>query len=236
MHREYHKWHSQRLGRAMELLAFGHAGAPLLVFPTSMGRFHQYEDMGMIGALAHHIDAGQLQAICVDSVDEESWYNKGSHPADRARRHAAYENYVLQEVVPFLRQRSGHDQIAVTGCSFGGYHSVNFALRHPDVVSRCVSMGGAFDIKQFLDGYYDSECYYHNPPDYLPNLNDGWFWDRYQRMQLILATGEHDICLAENRRLSGILAAKNIPHWLDVWGDQTGHDWPWWRQMAGKFF
>lgn len=236
MNREYHKWHSPRLGREMELLVFGRAGAPLLVFPTSMGRFYQYEDMGMIGALAHRIDAGQLQAICVDSVDEESWYNKGIPPADRARRHRVYEDYVLHEVVPFLRQRSGQERISVTGCSFGGYHSVNFALRHPDIVWRCVSMGGAFDIKQFLNGHYDSECYFQNPPDYLPGLNDGWFWDRYQQMQLILATGEHDICLAENQRLSGILAAKRIPHWLDIWGDQTGHDWPWWRQMAGKYF
>jgi esterase/lipase superfamily enzyme len=44
-----------------------------------------------------------------------------------------------------------------------------------------------------------------------------------------------DICLGENRRLSGILGAKDIPHWLDVWGDGTGHDWPWWQEMARKF-
>jgi esterase/lipase superfamily enzyme len=58
MNREYHKWYSSRLGRDMELLVFGHAGLPVMVFPTSGGRFYEFEDRGMIGALAGKIDAG----------------------------------------------------------------------------------------------------------------------------------------------------------------------------------
>jgi esterase/lipase superfamily enzyme len=147
---EYHKWHSQALGREMELKVFGHAGTPLLVFPTSMGRFFQYADMGMIQAIAHKYDQGHLQAFCVDSVDSESWYNKSVHPSQRVRRHEQYEHYLLEEVLPFIRTRNPSNQLAATGCSFGGYHCVNFALRHPDVVTHCLSFGGAFDIKQFL--------------------------------------------------------------------------------------
>jgi esterase/lipase superfamily enzyme len=180
-------------------------------------------------------EAGLLQAFCVDSVDAESWYNKAVPPAQRAARHVQYERYLLEELVPFVRARNT-SPIAVTGCSFGGYHSVNFALKHPDIVHYCVSMGGAFDIHQFLDGYYDDNCYYNCPPDFLPNLNDPWFLDAYRRMKMVLATGENDICLGENRRLSGIMTAKGIPHLLDVWGDGTGHDWPWWERMAQKFF
>lgn len=236
MQDEYHKWYSPALGRDMELKVFGHAGLPILVFPTSKGRFYQYPDMGMINILAHKYENGELQAICVDSVDEESWYNKSVHPSVRALRHIQYEKYLIEEVVPFIRNRNSSKQLAVHGCSFGGYHSVNFALRHPDIVTHCLSFGGAFDIKQFLDGYYDENCYFNNPPDFLPNLNDGWFWDRYQNMKIVLATGEQDSCLAENIRLSKIMSAKNIPHFLDVWGNGTGHDWGWWQQMAVKFF
>ena len=43
MNREYHKWYSPHLGREMEFLLFGHAGRPILVFPTSMGRYFQNE-------------------------------------------------------------------------------------------------------------------------------------------------------------------------------------------------
>jgi esterase/lipase superfamily enzyme len=235
MNREYHKWFSSRLQRDMELLVFGHSGTPLIVFPTSMGRFYDYEARDMIATIGHKYENGELQAFCVDSVDAESWYNKAVAPADRAARHVQYDGYLVEEVLPFIHSRNAAEQVGVTGCSFGGYHAVNFALKHPDRVSACISMGGAFDVHQFLDGYYDENCYYNCPPDFLPNLTDAWFLERYGRMKIVLATGETDICLAENLRLGGILSAKGIPHWLDVWGDGTGHDWPWWQQMAVKF-
>jgi esterase/lipase superfamily enzyme len=220
----------------MELLVFGRGGMPIIVFPTSMGRFFDYENRHMIDVVGDRYEDGRMQAFCVDSVDAESWYNKAVPPADRAARHVQYDQYLLNEVVPFVRARNWSEQIAVTGCSFGGYHSVNFALKHPDIVDYCVSMGGAFDIHQFLNGYYDDNCYYNCPPDFLPNLTDEWFLSRYRRMKIVLATGETDICLEENRRLSGIMNAKGISHYLDVWGDGTGHDWPWWERMAQKFF
>jgi esterase/lipase superfamily enzyme len=98
-------------------------------------------------------------------------------------------------------------------------------------------MGGAFDIHQFLNGYYDDNCYFNCPPDFLPNLTDERYLREYRNgMRLVLATGETDICLKENLRLAGIMDGKQIPHWLDVWGDGTGHDWPWWQRMAVKFF
>jgi esterase/lipase superfamily enzyme len=236
MIREYHKWFSPRLHRDMELLVFGHAGIPLLVFPTSMGRFYDYEDRHMLDPVRDKYENGQLQAFCVDSVDAKSWYNKAVHPAQRAARHVEYDQYLVHEMEPFIRARNASSELIVTGCSFGGYHSVNFALRHPDLVTGCVSMGGAFDIHQFLNGYYDENCYYNCPPDFLPNLSDPWFLDRYARMKIVLATGEADVCLGENRRLSEIMTKKAIPHWLDVWGNGTGHDWPWWQQMAAKYF
>ena len=154
-----------------------------------------------------------LQAFCVDSVDAESWYNKARSSSRSAPRGMSHMIVIwCDELIPFVRSREHFTALAVTGCSFGGYHSVNFALRHPDLVAACVSMGGAFDIHQFLDGYYDDNCYYNCPPDFLPNLNDPWFLDRYRRMKIVLATGETDICLEENLRLSRIMSAKGIPH------------------------
>src|SRR5579883_588836 len=237
MTREFHKWYSPRLGRDMEMLIFGHGGMPILVFPTSLGRFFEYEDNGMIGAVWQKIEEGKLQFFCIDSVDGESWYNRRAHAYWKVRRHEQYEEYVLHEVLPLIRSVNPQRRLCLTGCSFGGYHAVNFTLRHPDVVDLCVSMGGAFDIKQFTHGYYDNEIYFNNPPDFLPNQNDPWFLEQYRRgMKFILATGEWDICLGENFRLANIMGSKGIPHWLDVWGDHSKHDWPWWRQMAQKYF
>jgi esterase/lipase superfamily enzyme len=236
MRRDYHNWYSNRLDRHMELLAYGHAGTPLLVFPTSRGRFFEYENAGMIHVLAAKIEAGQLQVFCVDSIDGESWYNRSLHPHDRVRRHISYEDYILFEVVPLMKGRSGAQQISTTGCSLGAYHALNFAMRHPDVANVCVTMSGSFDMKPFMDGYYDNDFYFNNPIDYLPNMSDPWFLDRYRQMRLILAVGDWDICLGENYRMAEILGRRGIPHWLDVWSGGERHDWPLWQRMALKFF
>ena len=234
MNREYVKWFSPALGRDMEMLIFGHGGAPYLVFPTSMGRFFDYENRRMIEAVGEKYENGELQAFCVDSVDSESWYNKGVHPSERARRHNDYDRYIMDEVLPFVRGRNSAP-LGATGCSFGGYHAANVGLRHPEAFTSIVSMGGAFDIKQFLDGYYDDNCYFNCPVDFMANLGEGPMLDECRQLRIVLATGETDICLGENHKLSSVLTEKRIPHWLDVWGEGTGHDWPWWQAMARKF-
>jgi esterase/lipase superfamily enzyme len=63
MNRQYFKWHSPSLSREMELLVFGHAGARLLVFPTSKGKYYEWEDRGMMRVLGDHIDSGNLQVF-----------------------------------------------------------------------------------------------------------------------------------------------------------------------------
>ena len=131
MNREYYRWNSQRLGRDMELLVFGHAGAKVLVFPTRDGRFHEYEDLRLVESLSHKIQAGQLQLYCVDSIDWESLYCDWCHPADRIGRHSAFEEYVLNEVLPFMAMKNPHPCTIAHGCSLGAFHAVNIALRHP---------------------------------------------------------------------------------------------------------
>jgi len=220
----------------MELLAYGHTGRPVLIFPTSRGKFFEFEDRGMIQALWGKIEAGQVQIFCVDSIDGESWYNRGIHPHDRVMRHIAYENYVLYEVVPLIRGVNGASQICTSGCSFGAYHAFNLAMRHPDVASACISMSGAFEMRSFMSGYYDQDFYFNNPVDYLQNMSDPWFLDQYRRMTLVFGVGDHDICLGENYRIAQILGLRGIPHWLDVWTGGLEHDWPLWQRMAVKFF
>lgn len=233
MKREYHKWYSPELAREMELLVFGHGGLPVIVFPTSQARFYEFEDRGMVAAVAGKIDRGELQLFCVDSLDSESWYNRNVGARWRIARQVQYDKYIVHEVVPFLRHQNHQPHLVTMGCSFGGYHAVNCALRHPDVFTGFLSMSGAFDLKSlgFMQGYYDQDVYLNQPLDYLPNLNDAWFLDQMRRRTYVLATGVHDQCWNDNERLAAVMRAKGIPVRLDVWGDNTGHDWPWWQRM-----
>ncbi|HEX3661009.1 MAG TPA: alpha/beta fold hydrolase [Acidobacteriaceae bacterium] len=235
MNREYHKWHSSRLGRDMELLLFGHAGLPVVVFPSSQGRFYEFEDRGLIGAVAHKLDAGQIQLFCLDSVDAESWYNRGVPPRWRIARHMQYESYVLDEVLPLLRQRNGNPHLISLGCSFGGYHAVNIALRHPDRFTGFLSMSGAFDVSGFLHGYYDPDVYFHTPPHFLANLSDPWYYERYRRNTYILASGWDDHCLGQSQNLARIMGEKGIPHQLYIWDSWNSHDWPTWARMMNEY-
>ena len=234
MKREYHKWYSPKLGREMELLVFGHDGLPAIVFPTSQGKFYEFEDRGMVGAVAGKLEHGQLQLICVDSLDSESWYNQNVGPRWRIARQVQYDKYIVDEVVPFIRHHNRQPHLVTTGCSFGGFHAVNCALRHPDVFTGFLSMSGAFDLKRmgFLSGYYDDDVYFNLPLDFLPNLNEPCILGQMQRRTYVLATGVHDQCWNDNERLAAVMREKGIPVRLDVWGDNTGHDWPWWQRMA----
>jgi esterase/lipase superfamily enzyme len=206
------------------------------VFPTSGGRFFEFEDHGMVAALAGKIDAGEVQLYCVDSVNAESWYNRAIHPRARIARHMQYEEYLLNEIVGLVRERNREGKLKTLGCSFGGYHAVNLALRRPDTFSGFVSLSGAYDLSAFLDGYSDEDCYYHLPTHYLPNLNDRWYLDRYRANRFVMATGWDDHCLSENQNLDRILNEKGIAHRFDVWNAENSHDWPTWRRMVGEYF
>lgn len=235
MHREYHRWYSGALHRDMELLQFGYAGPPMIVFPSSMGSFHEFEEQGMVAAVGDKLEHGALQLFCVSSVDTESWYNRHVHPRNRVRRHLQYENYLLGDLVPLIRHRNWHPTIGLTGCSFGAYHAMVLALRHPHTFTWCVTMGGAFDVGQFLDGYFDEDCYFLNPISFLPTLSDSYYLDQFRRNKWVLATGEYDICRAANESFSRLLHHKGIPHSLHVWGYGSKHDWPDWRPMAAAY-
>ena len=235
MRRDCHRWFSPSLGREMEMLVYGHDGLPAIVFPSSCGRFFDFENHGMVAAVQHKLDSGQLQLFAVDSVDAESWYNRDVPPRWRIARHMQYEHYILGEVLPYLRQINHNPLLAALGCSFGGYHAANIAFRHPHLFTAMLSMSGAFDLSSFLGGYHDQDCYFNLPTQYLPNLHDHGLLERMRQNTYILATGVHDQCWDHNEKLARILRDQAIPVRLDVWGNQTGHDWPWWRDMLNVY-
>lgn len=234
MNREHHRWYSPELGRDMELLVFGHGGARVIVFPTSMGRFFQWEDTGMIAALCEPLENGHIQVFCVDSVDDESWYNKHIHPADRARRHIQYDRYILNEVLPFTTTHNSNSYLMTTGTSFGAYHAVNFAFRYPQLVNRVIGLSGLYDVKQFTEGYSDDNVYFNSPSDFMAHEHDPARLEAFRHMDIILAVGREDRSCYNNEYLSGILWGKEIWHALRIW-DGWVHDWPWWEDMIRKY-
>jgi esterase/lipase superfamily enzyme len=223
---QYRKWYSNSLGLDVEMLVFGDRGYPVILFPTSQGSYFQNKDEGLIDAVSWFVNEGLVKIYCPDSFDWLTWYNKGLHPAERARNYAYYDKMLYDELAPWAMHETGVGKIATAGASFGGYHAANFAFKHPDKTGHMFSMSGAFDIKQFVDGFYNDDVFYNNPFDYLPGSDH---WELWQ-MNIVLGTAEHDICLADNWNMSNILGQKGINHWLDV-RPSASHDWQIWKEM-----
>lgn len=230
MQEEYKKWYSHNLNGDFELLAFGYAGYPVILFPTSMGRYYESKDFRMIDSISWFIEEGKVKVYCVDSIDALSWYNKSIHPAERVKNHIWYDKVILEEVLPLAMHETGYGRVITAGCSFGGYHAANFAFRHPWLVSHMFSMSGAFDRRDQLDGFYNDEVYFNNPVDFVVNDANPELW----KMKIVLGTSDRDICRPENERLSHILSNKGINHWLDM-RHNADHDWPIWRTMLPDY-
>jgi esterase/lipase superfamily enzyme len=226
MKEEYFKWHSPHIGRDIEMLTYGHAGYPVIIFPSTMGRYYESKDFKLIESVRWFVENGLVRLYCPDSIDRLSWYNREVHPSVKVLNHIQYDKLIRWEIIETIRNHTGSPRVAVSGASFGGFHAANFAFRHPDVVSHLFSMSGAFDIRMFMNGYFDDNVYFNNPVDYLPGLNHPDLW----RMKIILGTSEWDICRPANEQLSGILRGKGVDHWLDMRG-WVQHDWPLWREM-----
>jgi esterase/lipase superfamily enzyme len=239
MNIEYHKYWSSHLQQDMELKVYGHTGKPVIVFPAQGGRFYEFEDFGMIEAVGRLIDEGLYQFYTVDSVDGQSWANWDCHPADRARRHQEYDRYIIEEVTPFIRSRTAPDALLLaTGCSMGGYHSANFFFRHPDVFDSVISLSGLFELRLFVGDFVNDDVYFNAPLLYLANLDDPWYLERYRRSKIVICAGRgawEDAMLSDIAVLEQILERKNVPAWIDRWGEDVNHDWPWWRQMLPYF-
>lgn len=236
----YHKWVSPALEREMELKVYGHAGKPFIIFPTQGGRFFQAEDEGIMETVSASLEQGRLILIAVDSVDNESWSNSSIHPYMRGIRHAAYENYILGEVVPLIINLEGMQEtkIGCTGFSMGGYHAANFFFKYPQHFDTVIAISSFYNLQLLSGGYVDEQIYFNSPNLYLKNLEDPEMLNQLRNGKIIICCGQgayEEEMLEETLILKAILEQKSIPAWVDIWGKDVNHDWPWWRKMLPYF-
>lgn len=241
MNREYHKWWSERLQRDMELLVFGHAGAKVLVFPTRFGRFYEYEKLGLVESLKHKIEQGWLQLYCIDSIDAESFYCEWAHPSGRIQRHVDFEEYILNDVLPFMSSKNPHECVISHGLSLGAFHAANIAFRYPQFFKKLVAFSGRYDLtlnvehfNDLFDGFYNETIYFHTPSHFLPNLECDSRLSKLREMDITLVIGKEDPFLHNNEQLSSILWQKGIHHQLLFWDDRA-HSGYYWRRMAALY-
>jgi len=234
MQREIHQWHSPHLNRTMELAVYGHYGFALLLFPTATADHLEHERFLLIEALRPQLQAGKLKVFSVDSVNRESWFNDQAPPRQKAVRQQQYNAYLAEEVLPFVQTHCRGRVLTIAGgAGFGALLAANALFRRPDLIDGCIGLSGTYDLKPFTGGYWDEDVYFNSPLDYLPQLADEAALARLRakrHLYFISGQGAHENP-GSATALGRVLAAKAIPHEVDLWGPDVNHDWPWWRKM-----
>ena len=244
METTYTKWYSPALGRDMECKVYGHGGKPALFIPCQNGRFFDFENYHMAEVWAPWIESGQIMVCAVDTLDQETWSDKFNDPWWRARRHEDWMRYLTEEVVPFMqqlaRERNGWDGdpgLLVFGSSLGATHAVNLYFRFPYQFDRLLALSGIYTADYGFDGYMDEVVYQNSPEHFLPNLPyDHPFIEQYNRNKGVICVGLGAWEIPEStRKIDHALRSKGINLWIDYWGHDAEHDWPWWYKQCEYF-
>ncbi|MCB9697563.1 MAG: prolyl oligopeptidase family serine peptidase [Alphaproteobacteria bacterium] len=232
---------SAAMGRDVHVWTYGHFGWPVVVFPTAAGFAHEWNAQGMIDVLKPLLAAGRIKLYCPESNVSEAWTKKDKDPSWRIGRHMAYERFILETLVPFIREDCNTDaiRIGVTGASLGGMYAATFALKHPEIFDWALCMSGRYEARNFTNGFDSPEVYHNNPLAFVPRLEGGELERVRKNTRLTLVCGRgkwEEGCIEETIELAAWLDRKGIPHERDLWGMDVAHDWNWWRRQAAYHF
>ena len=244
MEMRYFNAYSPALGREMECKVYGHAGRPVLFVPCQDGRFFDFEGYQMIDTWSPWLESGQIMVYAIDTIDKETWSDKGGDPYWRIRRHEDWMHYITDEVAPFIqadaKERNGWSEepgIIAFGCSLGATHAANLYFRFPDIFNGLLALSGIYTAEYGFDGYMDEMVYHNSPVHYLANMPDHHpYVEKYNRNRGIICVGQGPWEIPDTtRRLDQIFHEKGIWVWVDYWGHDCAHDWDWWHKQVAYF-
>lgn len=244
METQYFRDYSPALNRDMELKVYGHAGRPVLFIPCQDGRFFDFENYKMTDYWYPWIEAGEVMVFSIDTIDQETWSNKGGDPRWRIERYEQWINYICDEVVPFMRAYvnmkngwDGYPGVLVFGCSLGATHAANLYFRRPDLFDRLLALSGIYSADFGFDGYMDELVYNNSPVHFLRNMpEDHPYIELYNKKRAVVCVGQGPWEIPDTtRELAHIFSVKGINVWVDFWGYDCKHDWDWWYKQVEYF-
>jgi enterochelin esterase-like enzyme len=172
-----------------------------------------------------------------------SWYINNYNGSVR------YEDFFIQEFMPWIeshyRIRQERRYHGVAGLSMGGFGTLVYAMRHPDLFAACAALSaGVHTMQQFVKT--DDRAWTSSWPitvygpgsgearltehllSYSPiNIVETYDPEKLKSVRIYLDCGDDDIFTIGNSMLHVALTQKQIPHEYRV--RDGSHIWSYWR-------
>lgn len=187
--------------------------------------------------------------IIVTPEGENGWYSDSETlPKEK------YESYIVKELIPEIdknfRTLTDRKDRSIAGLSMGGYGSIKFGLKYPQMFSLVGSFSGALPATTWDDktlggswkvlndsimsifGATDSKTRQEND---IYKLAREATPEKIKDLPFIyLDCGTEDFLIKPNRDFSTILLEKKIPHEFRQLPGK--HDWKFWDAQVQEFF
>ncbi len=229
---------SPALGHDLEMYRYtsdgGVAGQPIVAFPSMNGRVWDWENFGMVESIRHLIEAGRVTLYVSDGIDWQSWTAPEKAMDERVARHADFDRYAVAELLPRVREETGHVTAWTAGCSMGAFHASNLFVRYPAQVDGLIAISGVYQPRRFIGEFSDGPAIDFSPLDRLARESDPERLALYRRARITLCVGQgrwEEEMIVDAHAMEALLASKGIPAFVDFWGHDADHDWPWWQKM-----
>ena len=232
------RWFSSRLHTDVLVARYGHAGTPVLLFPTAGGDAEECERFLMIRVLTPLIDAGRIKVFSCDSVAGRAWISGDHSGAYKARVQNVFNEFLTEELLPAIHSDCGGAvEVISAGASIGAYNALLALLRNPQHFRLAICMSGTYDLGRWMKGQHTADLHLVSPLHFVPFLaEDSPQLARLRRRMVLLPTGEGRWeAPDESWKIANVLGARGIPNRVDLWGQDFDHDWVTWREMLPKY-
>lgn len=219
-----------------DVVVYGDAGRPVIVFPEGDASCTSWENHGMIERLSDLVGEGRVQLFATDSADDEGWYFRTADQGYRVGSVGSYFAYVEGELHDYVSAVSSADELPLlVGVGMGAMNAAVEMLRRPDLYGGLLAVSGTYDVRAFVDGDLDEGWLSFSPVDIVASLGDEAMAELAGKpLAFVCGTHGSETGADTQRALEGALAACRIPATFEYWGTDVSHDWRWWREEVAQ--
>lgn len=224
MERRYISWASPSMGKEMEILILGSGGTPVILFPSAHGNFREWDNHGAFSILEEQIENGYNQFFCIDSFSE-CFLNNQTDTVSRMKRFNSFQNYMMDEVLPFITKENENPYVIAAGAALGACAALLFGLKYPLHFRKVIGLCGYYDIRVHTNHVIDDHVYFNNPAEFVPGITDQLLLKQIQNVNIRLLNYRNCSSLHESELFSNTLWQRKIDHDHYIWDNQTDDMW-----------